>query len=89
MPRRVPGFPHTVLTDWARARSLMATTSSLRYGESLTTSTTAMSSTTPIEETVANARVQPSRSSRSVSGAAAAMAPSWPVRPVSWVTIGA
>ena len=38
---------------------------------------------------MANARVQPSRSSRNVNGAAAAIAPSWPVRPVSWVTIGA
>ena len=40
-------------------------------------------------EVSANARVQPSSCRRYANGAAATIAPSCPVRPVSWVTIGA
>ncbi len=55
----------------------------------MTSASTATSRTTPTLEVSAKARVQPSAWRRYASGPAAAIAPSWPVSPVSCVTIGA
>ena len=61
----------------------------MRYGESLTSRATATISTRPIDEAAAKAGVQPHCCKAYANGAAATIAPSCPIWPVSWVTIGA
>ena len=89
IPSRVPGLPQIVRRDRPSARILIRTTSPRRYGESLTSSSTATASGTPSEDAQAKLAVQPSSRSARDSGAAARTAPSWPTCPVSWVISGA
>ncbi len=88
-PRRVPGLPHTSARVRASARTLIRSTASPRYGESLTTRSRPTDSTSPTPPAVANERVQPKVASAAESGVAAATAPSCPTIPDSWVTNGA
>ncbi len=89
IPRRVPGLPHTRLSDRRRARILIRTGPSRRYGESLTPSATATIRTMPSDDARANVLVQPSSWRAKANGAAAMIAPIWPTWPVIWVTTGA
>ncbi len=78
IPSRVPGLPHTSRRVRPSARILTRTTSSRRYGESLTARATTTIRGTPIAEASAKVCVHPSSRSAIDSGAAATIAPTWP-----------